>query len=116
LQSSKFVIVSGSEKRKRKRIVAPVSSSSDEADSSDDDDPDPASYRQKTIAILQPVDDPSPPKIPKKHKAVWSCDEMKNLRRNFRYLETIDDLILARLSFKEIVGMGGKRQKPQVPD
>jgi hypothetical protein len=115
LQCSKLVIVSGPAKQKsgkRKKFVAPVSSSSSEySDDSDVDDPDPRKELAGNDTSSEQVGREPQAKIPKKAKPLWSQEELKNLRKNFRYLDTIDDSILSRLTFKEMVAMGGKKDK-----
>jgi hypothetical protein len=83
--------------KKRKRNRLPVDSSSEES-SSDSEDPDPDSDREEEVRH-EPA--------PKKSKTLWSQDEMQNLRKNYRFLETIQDSILARTPLKDIVKMGG---------
>jgi len=44
-------------------------------------------------------------------KKIWSSEQLKNLRKNFKNLEHLDDSVLAYLSFKEMIAMGGKKDK-----
>jgi hypothetical protein len=89
--------------KKCKRNRLPVDSSSEES-SSDSEDPD--SDREEEVRH-EPA--------PKRSKTLWSQDEMQNLRKNYRFLETIQDSILARTPLKDIVKMGGG-QKQGEPD
>ena len=51
-------------------------------------------------------------KIPKKTgKPVWSAEQIKNLKNNFRGLANLDDSILAHLTFKEMAALGNKKDK-----
>ena len=103
-----FLILGKKAAPKRRRII--VSSSSEgetSSSSSSDSEPDPD---DRTAAPEMHKE--SSYKIPKKHsKAIWSPEQLKNLRKNFRNLENFDDSILASLTFKEMVAMGGKKDK-----
>ncbi len=78
-------------------------SSSDSSASSSDSDTDPGEE--------DPVTKDKPRyKIPKTGK-IWSPDQIANLKQHFPYLEHLDISILSRLSFKEMVAMGGKKDK-----
>ena len=44
-------------------------------------------------------------------KKVWTADQLKNLRKNFRSLSNLDDSILAGLSFRELAALEGKKLK-----
>ena len=44
-------------------------------------------------------------------KPVWSAEQIKNLKNNFRGLANLDDSILAHLTFKEMAALGGKKDK-----
>ena len=96
-------LISGREpaKKKRARIITSETSSSSSSSSSDSDS-DPGADNP----------DPEKPKykIPKYGK-IWSPDQIENLKRHFPYLEHLDNSILVRLSFKEMVAMGGKKDK-----
>jgi hypothetical protein len=85
--------------------------SSSEAEGSDSDDPDP--LKERAFARREKEEGEARSRIPKKSKALWSESELKNLKKNFKAMETIDDSILARLTLKEIIALGGKRDKNQ---
>jgi hypothetical protein len=85
--------------------------SSSEAEGSDSDDPDP--LKERALARREKEEGEARSRIPKKSKALWSESELKNLKKNFKAMETIDDSILARLTLKEIIALGGKRDKNQ---
>jgi hypothetical protein len=83
--------------KKRKRNRLPVDSSSEESSTvSKDSDPD--SDREEEVRQEH---------APKRSKLLWSESEMQNLQKNYRFLETIQDSILARTPLKDIVKMRG---------
>jgi hypothetical protein len=88
--------------KKRKRYRLPVDSSSEES-SSDSGDSDPDSNREEEEVRRD--------RAPKRSKDLWSADEIQNLRKNYRFLETIQDSILARTPLKDIVKMGGGQKQ-----
>ena len=93
---------------RRNRIIESSSSEEDDSSSSSSDsEPDPD---DRTAAPEREGE--SSYRIPKlKSKKIWTPDQLKNLRKNFRNLENFDDSILASLTFKEMVAMGGKKDK-----
>ena len=57
----------------------------------------------------RPADRHASYKIPKLGKRIWTADQIKNLRKNFRSLNNLDDSIVAGLSFRELAAMEGKK-------
>lgn len=94
----------GRRRIKRMRISSSEESSSeDESDSSSDD--------ERASVRTSPERPTSNKKASGKNKGAWSSDEIKNLKKNFRFLENLDDSIIQKMSFKDFGVMGKKREQ-----
>ena len=106
---NKFLFNSGKKTAPKRRRIIESSSSEGEASSSSSSDSEPDPDDRTAAPELHRE---TSYRIPKTHsKAIWSPEQLKNLRKNFRNLENFDDSILASLTFKEMVAMGGKKDK-----
>ena len=106
---NKFIFNSGKKTAPKRRRIIESSSSEGEASSSSSSDSEPDPDDRTAAPELHRE---TSYRIPKIHsKAIWSPEQLKNLRKNFRNLENFDDSILASLTFKEMVAMGGKKDK-----
>ncbi len=78
-----------------------------ETETSSDSDPDSSSEEEEEIKA-------KPTKRPPKgnsSKQRWSAEQMASLRKNYRFLATLDDSVVACLTFKDIVAMAGRDEK-----
>ena len=96
------ITVEESSGSKRKRITKPAVSSS-ESSSESDDDPDGKELADSGTATASSY------RIPKKGRRLWDGKQIKNLRKNFKNIEHLDDSVLAFFPFATFPTMKGKK-------